>query len=151
MAYAESIAGLQLAFARQTSFAARSFSCRELDFYRPITWGASLCSASVSSQTSIEFHYASDLPLFALYANANHVLAMGARVIGRVHTVSVWVLLNVALDAPLFLIVSSLALALQSAGAWRLWCRNPYCGGANLLRARRQIPFSRSRLRSDRV
>ena len=29
MAYAESIAGLQLAFARQTSFAARSFSCRE--------------------------------------------------------------------------------------------------------------------------
>ena len=57
-------------------------------------------SASVSSQTSIEFHYASDLPLFALYANANHVLAIGARVIGRVHGVSVWVLLNVALGAP---------------------------------------------------
>ena len=66
-------------------------------------------SASVSSQTSIGSHYASDLPLFALYANANHVLAMGARVIGRVHTVSVWVLLNVALDATLSLIVSSLA------------------------------------------
>jgi hypothetical protein len=43
VAYAESIAGLQLAFARQTSFAARSFSCRELDFYRPITWGTSAC------------------------------------------------------------------------------------------------------------
>ena len=41
-------------------------------------------------------HYASGLPLFA---NANHVLAMGAKVIGRVHTVSIWVLLNVALDA----------------------------------------------------
>ena len=108
-------------------------------------------SASVSSQTSIEFHYASDLPLFALYANANHVLAMGARVIGRVHTVSVWVLLNVALDAPLFLIVSSLALALQSAGAWRLWCRNPYCGGANLLRARRRVPLLDLVCRSDRV
>ena len=43
-------------------------------------------SASVSSQTSIEFDYASDLPLFALYANANDVLAMGARVIGRTHS-----------------------------------------------------------------
>ena len=43
VAYAESIAGLQLAFARQKSFAARSFSCRELDFYRPITWGTSAC------------------------------------------------------------------------------------------------------------
>ena len=66
---------------------------------------------------------------------------MGAPVIGRVHTVSVWVLLNVALDAPLSLIVSSLALALESAGAWRLWCRNPCCGGEDILRARRQIPF----------
>ena len=74
VAYAESIAGLQLAFARQTSFAARSFSCRELDFYCPIIWGCIVYSAGVSQQTSIEFHYASDLPLFALYANANHVL-----------------------------------------------------------------------------
>ena len=49
VADAESIAGLQLAFARQTSFAARSFSCRELDFYPPIIWGASYAQqASVS-------------------------------------------------------------------------------------------------------
>ena len=41
VADAELIAGLQLAFARQTIFAARSFSCRELDFYRPIIWGTS--------------------------------------------------------------------------------------------------------------
>ena len=35
-----------------------------------------------------------------LTAHANHVFATGTRVIGRIHTVSVWVLLNVALDAP---------------------------------------------------
>ena len=58
-------------------------------------------SASVSSQTSIEFHYASDLPLFALYANANHVLAMGARVIGRVFTVTFGMYLDVAAYTPL--------------------------------------------------
>ena len=50
--------------------------------------GDIVMSASISSQTSIGSHYASDLPLFALHANAKHVLAMGARVIGRVFTVT---------------------------------------------------------------
>ena len=65
---------------------------------------------------------------------------MSARAIGRVFTVTFW---DVHWRRCVCPIVSHRLIAsasLESAGAWRLWCRNLCWGGEHFLRARRH-PF----------